>query len=40
MGYVTAASAAPGTALATVVRGSRVPLEVGALPAVPHRYRR
>ena len=40
MGYVAARAAAVGTELAGLVRGNRVPIEVGAMPAVPHRYRR
>ncbi|MEZ5710373.1 MAG: glycine cleavage system aminomethyltransferase GcvT [Blastomonas sp.] len=38
MGYVTAGSAAPGTALEAEVRGKRIPLTVATLPFVPHRY--
>ena len=40
MGYVDAAHAAPGTALALVVRGSARPARVAPLPFVPHRYHR
>ena len=40
MGYVSAASAAPGTRLHAVVRGKPVPMEVSGLPFVPNRYHR
>jgi aminomethyltransferase len=40
MGYVAASAAAIGTKLAALVRGNRVPLDVRAMPAVPHRYHR
>ncbi|GGH12084.1 aminomethyltransferase [Alsobacter metallidurans] len=38
MGYVAPAHAAPGTALALMVRGQALPAKVVALPFVPHRY--
>ncbi len=38
--YVTAAHAAPGTALEIDVRGKRLPAVVTPLPFVPHRYHR
>ncbi|MGD9868637.1 MAG: glycine cleavage T C-terminal barrel domain-containing protein, partial [Hyphomicrobiales bacterium] len=38
MGYVPAASAAPGTALDLMVRGQPRPAKVAELPFVPHRY--
>ena len=38
--YVTAAHAAPGTALEIDVRGKRLSAVVTALPFVPHRYHR
>lgn len=40
MGYVTATHAAPGTRLLCDARGTEVPLEVVAMPFVPHRYKR
>ena len=40
MGYVEAASAAPGTPLQLVVRGKPLPAHVVALPFVQHRYAR
>ena len=40
MGYVESAFAAPGTALALIVRGKPLPAKVAALPFVPHRYQR
>jgi aminomethyltransferase len=40
MGYVDIASAAEGTALTFVVRGSARPAHVVQLPFVPHRYHR
>jgi len=40
MGYVAAASAAPGTELLADVRGRAEPVGVVALPFVPHRYAR
>jgi hypothetical protein len=33
-------AATPGTLLTTEVRGAEVEIDVAALPAVPHRYRR
>ena len=39
MGYVEAASAAPGTELGLVVRGTTRAARVAALPFVPHRYK-
>lgn len=38
LGYVPPASSTPGTRLQALVRGKPVPLEVVALPFVPHRY--
>ena len=40
MAYVSAAHAAPGTALTIDVRGKRLPATVVPLPFVPHRYAR
>ncbi len=40
MGYVPAALAANGTRLYADVRGTRVPVDVHALPFTPHRYRK
>jgi aminomethyltransferase len=40
MGYVSAAQAAPGTALEAEVRGKRVAVTVTQLPFIPHRYHR
>ena len=40
MGYVEAQLASPGTRIDAVVRGKSVPMEVCALPFVPHRYYR
>jgi aminomethyltransferase len=40
MGYVPSASSAAGQVFHAEVRGNRVPVEVTALPFVPHRYRR
>ncbi len=40
MGYVPAALAAPGTEIAALVRGKKVPLNVVELPFVAHRYAR
>ena len=40
MGYVTAAHAAPGTAVDLVVRGKTLPAQVVTLPFTPHRYHR
>jgi aminomethyltransferase len=40
MGYVTPEHAAIGTRLYAIVRGKRVPMEVSAMPFVPHRYHR
>lgn len=40
MGYVSAALAVPGTKLEIEMRGKRLPVEVVALPFVPHRYHR
>ncbi len=40
MGYVEGAFAAPGTALALIVRGKPLPARVAALPFVAHRYQR
>lgn len=38
MGYVAAASAAPGTGLSLLVRGQALPARVAPLPFVAHRY--
>jgi aminomethyltransferase len=38
MGYVTAAAAGEGTALALSVRGKSIPAAVTPMPFVPHRY--
>ena len=40
MAYVTAAHAAPGTALEIELRGKRLPAAVAGMPFVPHRYHR
>jgi aminomethyltransferase len=40
MGYLPAALSAPGRHVFAEVRGNRVPVEVTALPFVPHRYKR
>jgi aminomethyltransferase len=40
MGYVRADLSAPGTQVATEIRGSRVPLSVHSLPFTPHRHRK
>jgi aminomethyltransferase len=40
MGYVEAASAAPGTSLSIVIRGTPHPATVVSLPFVPNRYHR
>ena len=40
MAYVPPACAAIGTPLFALVRGKRVPMQVCAMPFVPHRYRR
>jgi aminomethyltransferase len=40
MGYVPAALAANGTRLYADVRGTKVPVDVHALPFTPHRYRK
>ena len=40
MAYVPPACAAIGTPLFAPVRGKRVPMQVCAMPFVPHRYRR
>ena len=40
MGYVPPAFATVGTRLTAIVRGKPVPMEVAALPFVPHRYYR
>jgi aminomethyltransferase len=40
MGYVEAASAAPGTRVNAIVRGKAVPMEVSSMPFVPNRYHR
>ena len=38
MGYVAKEFAAPGTAVALVVRGKPLPAQIVALPFVPHNY--
>jgi aminomethyltransferase len=38
MGYVEASSAAPGTKVQLVVRGTPRPATVVAMPFAPHRY--
>ncbi|WP_315928803.1 glycine cleavage system aminomethyltransferase GcvT [Mesorhizobium sp. SP-1A] len=38
MGYVSAALAKPGTRLFADVRGTKLPIDVAALPFTPHRY--
>jgi len=40
MGYVSATLAKPGTRLFADVRGTKVPVDVAALPFTPHRYRK
>jgi aminomethyltransferase len=40
MGYVPTQTAKPGTKLFADVRGSRLPVDVAALPFTPHRYRK
>ena len=40
MAYVSPACAAIGTPLFALVRGKRVPMQVCAMPFVPHRYHR
>lgn len=40
MGYVAAALARPGTRLFAEVRGTKIPVEVHALPFTQHRYRK
>jgi aminomethyltransferase len=40
MGYVETSRAQSGTALRAIVRGQSVPIEIAALPFVPHRYYR
>lgn len=40
MGYVPVAMAANGTRLYADVRGARLPIDVHALPFIPHRYRK
>ncbi len=40
MGYVPAALAAVGTRLYADVRGTKVPVDIHALPFTPHRYRK
>jgi len=40
MAYVPPACAAIGTELFALVRGKRVPMQVCAMPFVPHRYHR
>jgi aminomethyltransferase len=40
MGYVAAAHAAPGTAIALIVRGRPLAARVAAMPFAPHRYKR
>jgi aminomethyltransferase len=38
LGYVLPTFSTPGTRLQALVRGKPVPMEVVALPFVPHRY--
>lgn len=40
MGYVSAPLAAPGTKLFADVRGTRIPVDIHALPFTQHRYRK
>jgi aminomethyltransferase len=40
MGYVPTPLARLGTKLFADVRGSRLPVDVAALPFTPHRYRK
>jgi aminomethyltransferase len=40
MGYVDAASAAPGTAVSLLVRGQALPASIIKLPFVPNRFKR
>jgi aminomethyltransferase len=40
MGYVSTPLAKPGTKLFADVRGTKIPLDVAALPFTPHRYRK
>jgi aminomethyltransferase len=40
MGYVPAGLAEPGTRVDVMVRGKALPVEVAAMPFVPHRYQR
>ena len=40
IGYVSTPLAKPGSRLFAEVRGTRIPLDVHALPFTPHRYRK
>jgi aminomethyltransferase len=40
MGYVSTPLAKPGTKLFADVRGTKIPVDVAALPFTPHRYRK
>ncbi|RAZ84585.1 glycine cleavage system aminomethyltransferase GcvT [Mesorhizobium hawassense] len=40
MGYVDPALAKPGTKLFADVRGTKIPVDIAALPFTPHRYRK
>ena len=40
MGYVSTPLAKAGTKLFADVRGTKIPVEVSALPFTPHRYRK
>ena len=40
MGYVETASAAPGTKINLVVRGTAMPAAIVSLPFIPNRFKR
>ncbi|WP_217568503.1 glycine cleavage system aminomethyltransferase GcvT [Mesorhizobium sp. GbtcB19] len=40
MGYINTALAKPGTKLFADVRGTKIPVDIAALPFTPHRYRK
>ncbi|TGV48463.1 glycine cleavage system aminomethyltransferase T, partial [bacterium M00.F.Ca.ET.141.01.1.1] len=40
MGYVNTALAKAGTKLFADVRGTKIPVDIAALPFTPHRYRK
>ncbi|WP_374334158.1 glycine cleavage T C-terminal barrel domain-containing protein, partial [Aestuariivirga sp.] len=40
MGYVETASAAPGTRINLIVRGTPMPAEIVSLPFIPNRFKR